>query len=163
MNRVVHEPSSALVARLIEEGALVPGDRLTEAFQRVDRCVFVPAFALHGETPRGARYRLLSGEDPDQREEWVRHVYADETLTIGIAGEPVTDALPGGAGGGSAPVVARQRPAGLERLRRHRHARGPARAVRFGGERPALAAAAPVGNGPLRLGAGVCTAAARNG
>ncbi|WDZ91325.1 ATP-grasp peptide maturase system methyltransferase [Nocardiopsis sp. HUAS JQ3] len=100
MTGVVHEPSSALVARLIEEGALVLGDRLTEAFQRVDRGVFVPAFALHEETPQGARYRLLSGEDPGQREEWARHVYADETLTIEIAGEPVTDALPGGRGTG---------------------------------------------------------------
>ncbi|ADH70833.1 Uncharacterised protein [Nocardiopsis dassonvillei] len=34
MTRAVHEPSSALVARLVEEGALVPDDRLTEAFRR---------------------------------------------------------------------------------------------------------------------------------
>lgn len=100
MTRVVRELSSALTDRLVQEGALVPGDRLTEAFRRVDRGVFVPAFALHEETPQGARYRLLSGEDPDQREEWARHVYADETLTIEIAGEPVTDALPGGRGTG---------------------------------------------------------------
>lgn len=100
MTGVVHEPSSKLTDRLVEEGVLEPGDRLTEAFRRVDRGVFVPAFALHEETPQGARYRLLSGEDPDQREEWARHVYADETLTIEIAGEPVTDALPGGRGTG---------------------------------------------------------------
>ncbi|WP_150248735.1 ATP-grasp peptide maturase system methyltransferase [Nocardiopsis deserti] len=100
MTGVVHEPSSTLVARLVEDGALVPGDRLTEAFRRVDRGVFVPAFALHEDTPQGSRHRLVRSDDPDQREEWARHVYADETLTIEIAGEPVTDALPGGTGTG---------------------------------------------------------------
>lgn len=34
MTRAVHGPSFALVDLLVEEGALVPGDRLTEAFRR---------------------------------------------------------------------------------------------------------------------------------
>ncbi len=85
---------------MIEEGVLVPGDRLTEAFRRVDRGVFVPAFALHEHTSQGVRYRLVRGEVPEQHEAWARHVYADETLIIEIAGEPVIDALPGGTGTG---------------------------------------------------------------
>ncbi|WP_159942613.1 MULTISPECIES: ATP-grasp peptide maturase system methyltransferase [unclassified Nocardiopsis] len=100
MTRAVRELSSGLTARLVEEGALASGGPLTEAFRRVDRGVFVPAFALHEHTARGVRYRLVRGDDPGQGEEWARHVYADETLIIEIAGKPVVDALPGGTGTG---------------------------------------------------------------
>jgi methyltransferase of ATP-grasp peptide maturase system len=92
--------ASGLTECLVKAGALTPGAPLTKAFGRVDRGVFVPAFALYEHTPQGTRYRLVRRDDPDQHEEWASHVYADETLIIEIKGEPVLEALPEGTGKG---------------------------------------------------------------
>ncbi|WP_338086913.1 methyltransferase domain-containing protein [Nocardiopsis alba] len=92
--------SSTMAERLIAAGELEPDGPLTEAFRRVDRGAFVPAFALATHTDQGVRYRLVDGGDPEQREEWASHVYADETLIIEVEGEPVAQALAGGSGSG---------------------------------------------------------------
>ncbi|GAB2492801.1 ATP-grasp peptide maturase system methyltransferase [Nocardiopsis aegyptia] len=100
MTRAVQERASALIDRLVQTGALAPAGPLTEAFRRVDRGTFVPAFALYEHTSRGTRYRLVRGDIPEQREEWASHVYADETLIIEVKGKPVREALPDCTGKG---------------------------------------------------------------
>ncbi|WP_304451765.1 ATP-grasp peptide maturase system methyltransferase [Nocardiopsis sp. YSL2] len=100
MTRAVHAYASRLTDRLVEKGVLAPTGPLTDAFRRVDRGVFVPAFALYEHTPEGTRYRLLRGDVPEQREEWGSHVYADETLIIEVKGKPILEALPHGTGKG---------------------------------------------------------------
>ncbi|MBV2364700.1 ATP-grasp peptide maturase system methyltransferase [Streptomonospora sp. NEAU-YY374] len=100
MTRAVHAPSVALADRLVEAGVLEPEGALIDAFRRVDRGAFVPAFALFDHTPQGTRYRLVRGDRAEQREEWAAHVYADETLVIEINGTPVVEALPQGTGKG---------------------------------------------------------------
>lgn len=99
MNKA-HPPSSALVDQLINAEELDLNSPLTEAFRKVDRGAFVPAFTLPDHTGPGVRYRLVDGYEPEQRQEWASHVYADETLIIEIKGKPVTEALPGGTGTG---------------------------------------------------------------
>ncbi len=91
---------SNLVDELLRDGELEAGTLLAEAFRTVDRGVFVPAFALHDLTEQGVRYRLVDGRLPEQRDEWARHVYSNETLIIEVNGEPVARVLPGGTGTG---------------------------------------------------------------
>jgi len=95
-----HPSTATLVAELLRAGELREGTPLGNAFATVDRGIFVPAFALPDHSGDGVRYRLVDGRVPRQREEWARHVYADETLIIEVKGEPVTEALPGGTGSG---------------------------------------------------------------
>lgn len=100
MTRALHEYASKLTDRLVETGALAPAGPLTDAFRRVDRGVFVPAFALFEHASQGTRYRLLRGDVSEQREKWASHVYADETLIIEVKGKPILEALPNGTGKG---------------------------------------------------------------
>lgn len=95
-----HPPSSSLVDQLIKAGELDRNGPLTEAFRKVDRGAFVPAFALSDHSGSGVRHRLVDGDVPEQRKEWAAHVYADETLVIEIKGKPVVEALPEGTGTG---------------------------------------------------------------
>ena len=60
----------------------------------------MPEFALHENTPSGTRYRRVSRDDRDQRDEWEKHVYSNESLIIEINGLPLDEALPEGTGRG---------------------------------------------------------------
>ncbi|MBB6172408.1 methyltransferase of ATP-grasp peptide maturase system [Nocardiopsis mwathae] len=92
--------TSTLADQLVQAGEVEAGTPLAEAFAKVDRGAFVPAFALPDHTGPGVRYRLIDGRKADQHAEWASHIYADETLIIEIKGRSVTDALPEGTGTG---------------------------------------------------------------
>ncbi|WP_131735979.1 ATP-grasp peptide maturase system methyltransferase [Actinomadura roseirufa] len=84
-----------LADRLAQAGDIItPAWR--NAFARVPRHVFVPSYARYEHTPDGVRYTLVSGDDPDQRQEWLDGIYADETLITQIKGERVEVALADG-------------------------------------------------------------------
>lgn len=72
------------------------------AFTRVRRHVFLPSY-LHDEEPGSipARWRIVNGADPDDRDEWIDAVYSDRTLITDLKGQP----LPADHGGGTHPIV----------------------------------------------------------
>lgn len=72
------------------------------AFTRVKRHVFLPSY-LHDEEPGSipARWRIVNGANPDDRDEWINAVYSDRTLITDLKGQP----LPADHGGGTHPIV----------------------------------------------------------
>jgi len=72
------------------------------AFMAVQRHVFVPRY-FHDDEPGAfpARWRVLDGANPDDRDEWINAVYSDKTLITDLKGEPI----PAERGGGTHPIV----------------------------------------------------------
>ncbi len=64
--------------------------------------MFLPTY-LHDEEPGSipARWRVVNGANPDDRDEWINAVYSDRTLIIDLKGQPLAADL----GGGTHPVV----------------------------------------------------------
>lgn len=69
-----------------------------DAWSRVPRHVFVPAFARTVQTSGGTQYELVTSET--DRGAWLAGVYGDGTLIVQIDGESVADALADGPGSG---------------------------------------------------------------
>lgn len=91
--------AAALADELVRAGQLTdPAWR--RVFAQVPRHVFVPHFAWTEESPQGTRYRLVSRDDPTQREAWLNGVYSDATLLTQVDGRPVEEVFAAGAGYG---------------------------------------------------------------
>ncbi|SDU81082.1 methyltransferase domain-containing protein [Jiangella alkaliphila] len=88
-----------LADELVRSGSLTD-QAWRDVFAAVPRHVFVPHFARTELTPNGTKYTLVNGDDPDQRESWLRAAYSDTTLLTQVDGQPVEEAFATASGYG---------------------------------------------------------------
>lgn len=82
----------ALVDHLVAGGDLCTSEWI-DAFGSVPRHVFVPRVVIGS----AEEYRVLSGDDPDQRAEWLSLVYSDDSLIVQDQPHAAGYRLPSGA------------------------------------------------------------------